>query len=161
MAKYWYVLNCKSNKGHIVQQQLQSQGFEVFYPLADSHQGKTGRLQLKPYFPGYLFVRVDLQVFSLSTFQWMPNTEGLVCFGSKPAYVPDTLIQAISRHVREISGNGENPTEQPAYLVHPVKWEVPEDGSGTIFNPSLSSDERVKELLRVLEGMSIPPHLGD
>lgn len=154
MAKLWYVINCKTNKGHIVQQQLQAQGYEVFYPLANSRPDPAGRSQLKPYFPDYLFVRVDLQVISVSTFQWLPNTEGMVCFGAKPAYVPDTLIQAISRHVREISGDGDRPA-----LPRPKsEQENPMAGSEAIFNPSLSGDERAQELLRLLEGMSIPGH---
>jgi len=162
VAKHWYVLNCKTHKGHIVQHQLRSQGFEVFYPLANSHEGKTLRSQFKPYFPGYLFVRVDLQEVSLSTFQWMPNTEGLVCFGTKPAYVPDTLIKAISKHVgASTQDSGDSFADQLAFSDHSNEAEKPLHGSEAIFDPCLSGDERVQELLRVLEGMAIPPHLGD
>lgn len=161
MAKHWYVLNCKLHKGHIVQHQLQSQGIEVFYPLANSQQGKTLRSQYKPYFPGYLFVRVDLQEVSLSTFQWMPNTEGLVCFGTKPAYVPDSLIKAIGKHVGASFREEITLADQWDALGHTDDREKPVDGSEAIFDPRLSSDERVQKLLRVLEGMTIPPHLGD
>ncbi len=161
MAKHWYVLNCKSHKGHIVQHQLHSRGFEVFYPLENSHKGKTAKRQFKPYFPGYLFVRVDLQEVSLSTFQWMPNTEGLVCFGTKPAHVPDSLIKAISKHVSSPLREELNLADQLTVFDHSNGPEKPVDGSEAIFDPSLSSDERVQKLLRVLEGMTIPPHLGD
>ena len=161
MAKRWYVLACKSHKEHVVQQQLQSLGYEVFYPITYSRNGKTGRLQLKAYFPGYLFVRVDLQEISLSTFQWMPNTEGLVCFGLKPSYVPDPLVGAISKHVLVLSSDGREKTITQAGIRESDEQATSVDRSGTIFDPKLSSTERVQELLRILEGMTVSPHQGD
>ncbi len=99
----WYVLSCKPNKEGILLRQLQSQGYEVFYPRHFSTNGKTGRLHIKAYFPGYLFIRLDLTQVGQSTFQWMPNAEGLVSFESRPAYVPDILIEAIKKHVEKIN----------------------------------------------------------
>jgi transcriptional antiterminator RfaH len=119
-------------------------------------------LQIKPYFPGYLFLKVDLSETSLSTFQWMPYTEGLVCFGTKPAYVPDALVQAIRRHVDEL-----NSTKGKDYLDQRQPDGVREKTSGMhggyriIFNPGLPSEERVKELLHMLQGMCPTPAIGD
>jgi hypothetical protein len=87
---------------------------------------------------------------SLSTFQWMPHTEGLVCFETKPAYVPDHLLGAVRRHVDEahfskVPGNS-------------VGVETRYDA---ILDMSLSEDERVRGLLRILEGLSLAPLSGD
>lgn len=157
MAKRWYVLTCKMNKERIVEQQLRSQGYEVFCPIARDSSTKSGRLNQKPYFPGYIFVQVDLDEISVSIFQWMPNTEGLVSFGLKPASVPDTLLRAISRHALEIIDGGKERVGSDSSVTNSNE---PIDGSREIFDPYLTSDQRVQVLLRVLEGMSIPPTKG-
>ena len=82
----------------------------------------------------------------------MPNSEGLVCFEAHPAYVPDTLVEAIKRHVEKLN---------QARLDDLVKNSELDEASGqrsstyahydAIFNAGLSGDERVKELLRMLE----------
>jgi len=154
VSKRWYVLSCKLNKEYIVEHQLRSQGYEVFCPIARDHRKKAGRLGKKPYFPGYIFVQVDLDEVSLSTFQWMPNTEGLVSFGLKPAYVPDSLVRAISRHAQDDSDDGRTSIHRGDTSVDPT------DGSGALFDPNLTSNQRVQVLLRVLEGMTIPPSPG-
>lgn len=132
--------------------QLQSQGYEIFYPRYFTANGNTGRLQIRAYFPGYLFIRIDFDSVNQSTFQWMPNSEGLVRFESHPAYVPDNLIDAIKRHVEKLNSKR---------LVDLVKnTEISEGASQSnntegnydaIFDARLSTDERVKELLRMLQ----------
>lgn len=133
-------------------------GIEAFFPNSIAHNGKTGKLEYEPYFPGYLFVKVDLEAVSLSTFQWMPNTEGLVCFETKPAYVPDHLLLAVRRHIeqanmqkieyfREIAGSGEETGNEAHYA----------SDYDAILDPKLSEDERISGLLQLLHGLSLPP----
>ena len=131
-------------------QQLQHMGFETYFPCSLGQNGKTGKLELRPYFPGYLFVRANLDEVSLSTFQWMPHTEGLVCFEARPAYVPDHLLRAVRRHVNE--------THVPDILESSRGVEARYDA---ILDMSLSEDERVRGLLRILEGLSLSPSSGD
>lgn len=148
----WYVLSSKLNKEEILLRQLQSQGYEVFYPRYFTANGNTGRLQIRSYFPGYLFIRLDLTSVNQSTFQWMPNSEGLVCFEAHPAYVPDTLVEAIIKHVEKL-----NQARLTDLVNNSELDEVSGQRSGlsthydAIFNAGLSGDERVKELLRMLE----------
>jgi len=160
LAKFWYVLRCKLNKEHIVAQQLRSQGYEVFCPLSRDQRFKRRRIQSRPYFPGYIFVQVDLEEVSLSTFQWMPNTEGLVRFGLKPAYVPDSLVRAIGKHTQELSGDGDGRVGRGEVVPESKDRGEIIEASGAIFDPKLSSDQRVQELLRVLESVTIPPAFG-
>ena len=156
MASRWYVLCSKLNKEEILLNQLQSQGYEVFYPRHFSSDGKTGRIQIRAYFPGYLFIRIDLSKASLSTFQWMPNTDGLVSFGQKPAFVPDTLVEAIQRHVLAL--NAERQRKEQDRETH-LRVREPSD-YGLILDPRLSSDERVRQLLRMLQGLSYSTGAG-
>ena len=56
----------------------------------------------RPYFPGYLFVRVKLAEVGQTAFSWMPYSQGLVSFDDTPAEVPDALVQAIRKRVDEV-----------------------------------------------------------
>jgi transcriptional antiterminator RfaH len=161
LASQWYVLACKPNKEEIVFRQLQSRGYEVFYPRFFSANGKSGRLYMRSYFPGYLFIRLDLEKVGVSTFQWMPNTDGLVCFGMKPAFVPDSLVQAIKRHVSSINSPAQGSTLADTNIYSGVSQsDRQDDNYRAIFNSNLTSDERVGELLRMLQGLSVAPN-GD
>jgi len=162
LVSRWYVLCSKPNKEEILYAQLQSRGYEIFYPRYYTSTTKTGKLNLKSYFPGYLFIRLDFNRDSLSTFQWMPNTEGLVSFGYKPAFVPDTLIDAIQRHVQKLSAERENDTSVMAYKSRShANRDERKNGFDTIFDRGLSDDERVRELLRMLQGNSLSPAISE
>ena len=132
--------------------QLQSQGYEIFYPRYFTANGNTGRLQIRSYFPGYLFIRLESDNINQTTFQWMPNSEGLVKFENHLAYVPDNLIEAIKRHVDKLNSMrlvdlvknidvGEGTVQRNSF----------EGNFDAIFDAKLSSDERIKELLRMLQ----------
>ena len=152
MSGRWYVLCTKLNKEEILLRQLQSQGYDIFYPRYFTANGSTGRLQIRAYFPGYLFIRLDLNDVNSAAFQWMPNSEGLVRFENRPAYVPDNLIEAIKRHVDKLN------SMRLVDLVNKVdssegalRLSSSEDSFDVIFDTKLSSDERVKELLCKLQ----------
>jgi hypothetical protein len=144
------VLCCKPHKEQVILQQLQHMGFETYFPCSLGQNGKTGKLDLKPYFPGDLFVQANLDEVSLSTFQWLPHTEGLVCFETKPAYVPDHLLRAVRRHVNEM--RNANIPESSKDI---------EANYNAILDMSLSEDERVRGLLRILEGLSLSSSSAD
>ncbi len=106
MDSHWYALRCKPRKEEVVWKQVSDQGFEVFYPRLRVNPVNPRARKIKPYFPGYLFVRLDLAVLGTSAFQWMPHTIGLVSFGGEPAAVPDNLIFAVRKRVEEIAEVG-------------------------------------------------------
>jgi transcription antitermination factor NusG len=152
VASRWYVLSSKPSKEEILLRQLQSQSYEVFYPRYFTSNGNTGKLQVKSYFPSYIFVRLDLDSVNLSTFQWMPNSEGMVCFENRPAYVPDILIDAIKRHVEKLNASRMKDMVKKAQLEEGAgKRSGTVDAFHAIFDSNLSSDERIRELLLRLQ----------
>ena len=132
---------------------LRSKGFEVFYPvlLIKTSNGKA--IKAAPYFPGYLFVKFNPEMTSASSFQWIPYTTGLICFGDQPASVPSRLVQAIQQHVEEQNFNQENSfdSQMPAIQRNPDLIQ------GTIFDSKLSSGERSMALLSMLQGINVSP----
>jgi transcriptional antiterminator RfaH len=150
MAYYWYALRSKSRKEDAVFRQLQSQGHEVFYPCLRVHPVNPRSRKIVPYFPGYLFVEIDLEQSGVSVFQWMPHTLGLVSFGGEPSIVPENLILAIQKRVDEINAAGGEIFDglKPGDAV----WinEGPFHGYEAIFDGRLPGSERVRVLLEFL-----------
>jgi transcription antitermination factor NusG len=159
MSFHWYVLRSKPHKEALVWQQALSHGLETYYPRLKVRPVNPRSRKIKPYFPGYLFVRADLEQVGLSTFQWMPHALGLVCFGGVPAPVPDELIAGIRQRLGEIQAAGSE-------LLHRVKpgdrvviQDGPFAGYEAIFDVRLSGKDRVRVLLQLLNDGCIPMEL--
>jgi transcription antitermination factor NusG len=154
MPYHWYALSRKPNKEEIIGKQLQDRGYDVFYPYIPAGKDAGVSNTHKPLFPGYIFVRVDIEESGLSTFQWMKHSTGIVCMGGKPSHVPDRMIQAIQRRVvgnqiedRQLSsGAGQSSSEK-------------EDGIPTVidglFESGVSQSERSRVLLEMLSEVNL------
>lgn len=159
MDYYWYVLRSKPRKEDALWQQVHSQGFDVFYPRIPVHPANPRARKVASYFPSYMFVRVNVEEVSLSTFQWMPHSYGLICFDNIPAQVPDELIAAIRQRVNEIAAaEGE--------LFYGLKHgdpivirKGPFAGYDAIFDARLSGNDRVRVLIRLLSDRHVPLEL--
>ena len=146
----WYALRSKPRKEDTVWEQLNHRGIETFYPRLRVHPVNPRARKVKPYFPGYLFVKVDLDDIGISTFRWMPHTLGLVSFGGEPAGVPDGLISAIKERVQDINAAGGEVFDG---LQHGDKIWIHSgvfSGYEAIFDNRLPGKERVRVLLQLL-----------
>lgn len=150
MMLSWYVLRSKPRKEDTVYRQIKTHGYDVYYPrMRVSPVNKRSR-KIKPYFPGYMFVNVDLDQMGLSTFKWMPHTLGLVCFGDEPAIVPEHLINELQSKVGkifDIEFDGQNEFNTGDQIV--VKNGLFR-GYEAIFDQRISGSERVRVLLKLL-----------
>jgi len=157
MSDYWYVVRSKPRKEDFLWGQLRAREIECFYPRTRI-RGRTSRVRkMRPYFPGYLFIHADVEQVGLSTLQWMPGAAGLVSFDGQPAWVPESLIQAIRKRVGQIEAAGED--LQLASLRHGdpvVIREGPFAGYEAVFDVCLSGEERVRVLLCLLSGQQLP-----
>lgn len=150
----WYVLRSKPNKETLLWEQLCIRKVEAFHPQIRVQTVNPRARQVRAYFPGYVFVRVDLAQIGLSSLQWMPGAVGLVSFDNQPSMVPDALIHAIRKRVDEINGAGGEIFHR---LKHgdPVQIQSgPFAGWEAIFDARLPGTERVRVLLKLLEGRS-------
>jgi transcription antitermination factor NusG len=147
----WYVLRSKPNREETLWLEVGARGFEVFYPQLRVQPVNPRSRKMRPYFPGYMFVKVKLEEVGESAFMWLPHSQGLVSFGGQPAEVPDGLLQAIRKRVDEINASGG---EQ---LVGLEKGEPvvirggPFDGYRAIFDARVSGNERVRVFLKLLK----------
>ena len=157
MTLRWYALRSKPRKEDFVWQQVKSRGIECFYPRLRVHPVNPRAKKIKPYFPGYLFVLVDLDDVGISSFQWMPHTLGLVMFGGEPAYVPENLIHAIKKRIQEIVDAGGEVYDglkpgDPVWIE-----DGPFAGYQAIFDTRLPGKERVRVLLELLGDQRVVP----
>ena len=105
MAAKWFVLQSKPNKEELLWGQLLFRQIETFYPRVRYKAVNPRTRKTRPFFPGYLFVRVDPGLVNILSLNWIPGAQRLVSFGGEPAFIPDGLLQAIRRHVEEINGS--------------------------------------------------------
>ena len=159
MTSQWYALRSKPRKEEILWRQLRAQEFEVFFPRIRVHPVNPRSRKLLPYFPGYMFVNVNLDEVGLSTFQWMPHAIGLVSFDGEPSTVPENLIVAINKRVEEIAAaggeffDGIKPGDTVKINTGPFA------GYEAIFDTRLPGSERVRVLIQMLSDRRLPVEL--
>lgn len=150
MAQKWYAVHCKPRKEIAVLRQVVNKGIETFYPQIKVQPVNPRSRKRKPYFPGYLFVYVDLEQVGVSTFKWLPHAHGLVIFGDEPAVVPENLIYAIRKKVEQINLAGGEVFHGLNKGDTVVIADGPFQGYEAIFDEKLPGSERVRVLLELL-----------
>jgi len=159
MSVNWYALNSHPHKEDALYKQVQMQGIEAFYPCVRVSPVNPRSRKIRPYFPGYLFVHVDLEATGLSVFQWMPYARGLISFGGEPALVPDALVHAIRKRVSEIAQAGGELFDGLKSGDDVVIHDGPFAGYEAIFDLRLPGTERVRVLLKMLNDRILPVEL--
>ena len=88
----WYVVSTKARREHFAQEQLNRRAVATFLPRIVEAPGRVGiKPIVAPLFPGYLFVRIDLeqQYFHVV---WTPGVRKFVGFGALPCPVDDGVV---------------------------------------------------------------------
>ena len=93
----WYLVQCKPNAAQIAVRNLENQSFGTFLPLREinKRKGKIFQRQIRPLFPGYLFVQIAL---NLGPWRQVNSTRGvnrLVRLGAEPSVVPYEIVEAL------------------------------------------------------------------
>ncbi len=160
MPLAWYAINSHPNKENLLWKQLELRGFECYFPRIRVNPVNPRSRKIKPYFPGYLFIKVDLEKTGLSTFNWMPYAKSLVNFEGYPPIVPESLILAIKNKLSMIERSGG---EKFIDLTHGDLVKIntgPFEGYEAIFDIRLDGSERVRILLKMLSDHFIPVELS-
>lgn len=146
----WYALRVKPHKERAVLQRLTSKGIDAYLPMVRVKPKNPRAAKEKPYFPGYMFVEVDLEDTAANTINWMPGTIGLVSFDGNPAAVPAKLITELTERLAHIEAVGgiEFDGLEAGDRVRIV--EGPFAGYEAIFDMRLPGSDRVQVLLAFL-----------
>lgn len=151
----WYVMHSKPQKEALLRERLRIQRIEVYLPSIRVKPVNPRARKVQPFFPGYLFVHVDLETIPISELRGIPGSIGIVSYGGEPAYVGEALIRAIQKQVEEIndSFNGYLDRFQAGDLV--VINDGPFATYQAMFDCRLSGQDRVRVLLELLQGQKI------
>jgi transcriptional antiterminator RfaH len=161
MAVSWYAIRSKPNKEDFLAGQLEAYGVEVFYPRIFVKTVNPRARKVRPYFPSYLFVHVDLEKVSTSTLRWMPGAVSLISFDGEAAPVPDLLIATIQRQIELINVSEKKFVDalKPGDSV--LVQDGPFAGYEAIFDGRISGRDRVRVLLNFLQKRQVPIDLSE
>lgn len=147
--KRWYTLHTKPNAEYQVAAALKQRGVEVYLPLIDAPKAQSKR-KTKPFFPCYLFSKVDLNVVGFSQLQWTPGLRRIISFDDKPTPLPDEAIDLVKQKLSNIKASG-------GWACHPFKsgdtvriTAGPLQDMVAIFDRPSKPGERVQVLLNIL-----------
>src|SRR5215211_2510165 len=151
----WYVMHSKPQKETFLRERLRIQRIEVYLPSLRLQPVNPRARKVQPFFPGYLFVHVDLENIPISELRSIPGSIGIVSYGGEPAYVGDALILTLQKQVEEIndSVNGYVDRFKSGDLV--VINEGPFATYKAMFDCRLSGQDRLRVLLELLKGQQI------
>jgi len=156
MSLQWYALRSKPNKEEALWHEVSARDYECFFPRIKVQPVNPRSRKVRPYFPGYMFVQIDLQTVGFSGLAWIPHSVGLVSFDSQPSPVPEELIHALQHRVEQVNASGGE-------LFNGLKsGEVvyvssgPFAGYEAIFDVRLPGSERVRVLLKLISKQQVP-----
>ena len=137
-------------------EQLGLRKVETFAPHIRVQVVNPRARRMRPYFPGYVFIHVDMEKDGRSVYQYVPGTSGVVAFGGEPAHVPDGLIQAVRHRVDEVNAAGGELFDALKAGDTVIVQDGPFAGYEAIFDVRLPGTERVRVLLKLLQRRQVP-----
>lgn len=160
MTSHWYALRSKPRQECSLYSYICSEDVECYYPRIRVNPVNPRSQKVKPYFPGYMFVQVNIKEEGKNRFRWTPYSLGLVRFGDEPAVVPDNLICGIQRTLEKINAAGG----EEMYGLNPgdkvLIEKGPFQGYCGVFDTRLSGRDRIRVLLTMLQdGREVPVEL--
>jgi transcription elongation factor/antiterminator RfaH len=105
-SRRWYAVRAQPRKEQLAEDQLLRQGFRAFLPKVPKVVRRPTRTETisTPFFPGYLFVRLDLNVDRWRSVNSTFGVLNIVSFGDRPAPAPEGMIEDL---VALAADNGE------------------------------------------------------
>jgi len=149
--KNWYAINTKPRNENLVCKLLNTNSLEVYLPMLEVSKKRRRKSKEKkePLFPGYIFVRIDLDKPGWEKIKYTPGVRTIVSYGSRPVTVPEAIIEEIMEQL------GHNAFAQKNSIPFKTGDKVqftsgPFEGLEGIFTGTISGKERVKVLLELL-----------
>ena len=147
-GKRWFALYTKPHKEYMVQGLLHSHKVETYLPEIAVAVRRRDRRDKKPFFPHYLFARLEPHSDQMAKAQWTPGLRRIVSAGGQPVPIPDEIVAHIRQRLEMMV------EEQPAVpfrhgeIVHVTRG--PFEGLNAMFDRALSPDGRVRILLEMV-----------
>jgi len=148
--QHWYALYTKPRMERQVSEVLTGRGMETYLPLIYKYSKHRRRKEPSPFFPCYLFARVDPTSPDFLVLRWTPGLRSVVKFGGKAARVPDEVVTRIKERLAQLEQAGYSESSRFKHGER-VRIEAgPLEGLEAIFDRTVSATGRVKILLDIL-----------
>lgn len=97
MGELWYVVNTQARRERLAADNLRRQGYEVFLPTLSKtvRHARSVRTVLEAYFPGYLFVRLDVAAQRWRPIESSIGVLRLIKAGTNPTAAPIGLVESL------------------------------------------------------------------
>lgn len=146
----WFLVHTQPRGEFRAQDHLRRQDFEAYMPVEiriRRHARKVYKVK-SPFFPRYLFVRLDLSIHRWRSINGTVGVHRLVMVGDTPQAIPVGIVESVKQ--RE---NNDGYIEVRRFSFNPGDQVViksgPFDGIGAIFE-AMSADDRIKVLIDLL-----------
>ena len=145
----WYVIHTKPQQELLASSMLEDQRhLTVFLP--EVKQKYRGKMRLRPFFPGYLFVEADLDAVEYTAINSTPGVIRLVAFELRPLPLRPGIVEGIRQEVERINNEGGLPPESYQEGESIRLTEGPLEGLQAVFIKHLRPKDRVLVLLKLL-----------
>jgi len=148
--RQWYVLYTKVRSEKRAATALKERNIETFLPEITEGSADQERRSVA-FFPGYMFMRVDLNVENPAHWQWAPGVRYIVTYADQPVPVPDEIINLIRNRLiqheaqsTEVASHGMKPGDTVKVKDGPFR------GMLAVFDGPTTPEARVQVLLRGL-----------
>jgi transcriptional antiterminator RfaH len=97
--KAWYVASVQPHQEARAERNLRLQGFEPWLPRMRRSRRHARRIEtvLAPFFPGYLFVRLNCEIERWRAINGTQGVRHLLCQDGRPAKVPSDFVETLRR----------------------------------------------------------------
>ena len=150
MEAEWLCVMCKPRQENIAEYNLKRQEFQVYLPTAPKIARNQGRItkDIRAMFPGYLFIKADLQRQDLSVIRSTLGCVALLRRGAQPAVVSKQVMTSIVETEMVLQGRSENDQG----FIRGASYELLEQGfqGHTATFLALEGKERARVLLTLL-----------
>jgi transcriptional antiterminator RfaH len=149
--EHWHLLHTKPHHERQVAVLLHQRGLEVYLPLFWPPRVNPRTARERPYFPRYLFARLDLQRIEMGILRWSPGLSGVLQFGHEPATVSDGFVSELQQRLKQVSVVGAMLFEGSQQTGLLEIQQGPFAGHEGLFNATLSGAARTRILLACVE----------
>ncbi len=160
MTRLWYVVRTNPRSERLAVTSIEREGLEYFFPqVRVPEAGRAGREV--PLFPGYMFVRIDIESLRWLSVDRFPGILGWVRFGNELPSVSDEVISELADKVADINSTGGLWKRfQPGEMVRVVAGKL--DSLARVLDEPETPESRVRVLLDFMgREVSAQVSLGD
>ena len=156
----WYAIRSKPHNEEFLYQQLITREIEAYYPTIQVKPVNPRARTEIPYFPGYMFIHLDISKMGIRALNRIPGSIGLVQFGDNVPCVPEKVLEGIQHSLQKMAQLDVNGAIKHLQGEEVRVTQGPLKGYSAIFDSYLHGNERVKVLLEMLSDRKVALELG-